>query len=63
MQWHRPFLGDPLGGKVDQFQQGHVAGESTLALGYFPDLAVVALDRVGCIDHFTDGIRIPEVGR
>lgn len=43
MKGHGPFLGDRLSGQVDQFQQGHVAGEGPLALGYFPDLTVVGI--------------------
>lgn len=63
MQRHSPFPGNPLGSKVDQFQQGHVPGKGPFVLGHFPDLAVVALNHVGRIDHFSDRIRIPEVGR
>ena len=49
MQRHSPFPGNPLGRQIDQFQQGHVTGKGPLILSHFPNLTVVAFDRIGRI--------------
>ena len=57
-----PFFRNVHHRQIQHFQQAVVGRKNGFGLGDFPQLAVKALYRVGCIDQATNRFRVLEIG-
>ena len=57
-QRHRPFLIDIGQGQIEQFQQRIVTGERSPVLDNLAQTHVYRLNRIGCVNHFSDIERV-----
>ena len=62
MQRRGPFFLNVFGSQVHEFEQGHIAGKSSLGLGYLPNLPVIALHGIGGINELAYGSGVLEIG-